>query len=267
MYQLKQNTLKLLPLILTILTGITACDEVTPLREETITLLPMKTASIFGNKQSEKFGVCAPLLDRRGTRLFLWDEFLRTRAIERSAYYNSHLTGYEVAVVRGESCHLRIADTFQAAVWFDLSRLPSTAVVSAELRMSANQFAGLDAPYLFGTREQCAVALIGEATEPWESGIYHRAIEPATGDGPRPFITSIPARIDSGPYERLPASLNVSNTVGQWVRGVRPNNGFVITPDLAAATDFYRHTDEGGYMCPLWLNNFELVVTVAVPDR
>lgn len=39
-----------------------------------------KTASIFGENYHESFGICDPfLLDRRGTRLYLWDEFVRQR--------------------------------------------------------------------------------------------------------------------------------------------------------------------------------------------
>jgi len=238
------------------------------LREEALTFSPDKTASIFGDKQVENFGVCGPTLDRRGTRLYLWDEFIRQRDSTRPDYPVQQLAGYEVAVTRGESCHLRILDTYQTAVSFDLSSLPSTAVVSAELRVN-RYFSPLDPPRPRGSNEQCSVMLAGEAIEAWASGIYH--IDPDTGTGAlRPFIASRPARPDAGPHNAIGTStlrLNVTRTVGDWARGVRPNHGFVITPDLERALDIYRHTDQGGFMCDVGITGFELAVTVAVPDR
>ena len=258
-----------LALTLIIITSLSGCIDLPPLREETFTFLPGMTASIFGEKQTENFGVCGPTLDRRGTRLYLWDEFIRQRNSTMPDYDVIHLAGYEVAVSRGESCHLRILDTYQAAAWFDLSSLPSGAVTSAELAIS-HGFSPLDPPRGRGTIEECNVMLTGEATEAWGSGIYH--IDPVTGAGSgfRPFITWRPARIDTGPYTTRGSGtmrLDVTHTVSEWVRGARPNNGFVITPDLDAVMAIYRDTDEGGHMCDLAITGFELTVTVAVPDR
>lgn len=253
-------------LILMIATGLPGCIDLPPLREETFTFMPNNTASIFGDKQIETFGVCGPTLDRRGTRLYLWDEFVRQRNSTSPDYAVEHLAGYEISVSRGESCHLRVLDTYQAAVSFDLSRLPSSAVTSAELRIS-RYFSPLDSPRLRGSTAQCTVMMIGEATEPWASGIFAPI---GTADGMRPFITWRPARIDAGPHDARGTStlrLNITNTVSEWVRGVRPNNGIVITPDLESVMDIYRRTDEGGLICDMGITGFELVVTVAVPDR
>jgi hypothetical protein len=237
---------------------------VPPLRNEALTFRPDKVASIFGPKHSDNFGVCGSL-DRRGTRLYLWDEFIRQRAEVRVQQF----AGYEVAVTRGESCHLRILDTYQAAVSFDLSSLPSSAVVSAELRIN-RRFSPLDPPRPRGTNEQCTVMLAGAATEAWAPGVYPSNLTTASAGDFRPFIASRAARPDAGPYNAVGTStmrLNVTNTVGDWARGVRPNNGFVITPDLERVLDTYRHMDQGGFMCDMGITSFELAVTVAVPDR
>jgi len=171
MYLLKSSSFRYFVLILIVTTGLSGCEIVPPLREETFTFTPGRTASIFGSKVSETFGICGSTVDRRGTRLYLWDEFIRQRDRATSDYSNSHLSGYEVAVSRGETCHLRILDTFQAAVWFNLSSLPSTAVVSAELRISDVRYGGLDAPRGIGGSDRCKVARVGEATQAWVSGI------------------------------------------------------------------------------------------------
>lgn len=56
------------------------CTGLRPLTERTVTLEAEKAASIFGENHHDTFGVCDPFfLDRRGTRLYLWDEFVRQR--------------------------------------------------------------------------------------------------------------------------------------------------------------------------------------------
>ena len=266
MLLLKPFSFRYFALLLIFTTGLSGCIDLPPLREETFTFTPNKTASIFGDKQTETFGICGPTLDRRGTRLYVWDEFVRQRNSTTPDYPIQDLAGYELDVVRGESCHLRILDTFQAAVSFDLSSLPSSAVTSAELTIN-RFFSPLDPPRLRGTNEQCTVMLIGEATEPWAAGIYSPV---GAADGVRPFINRRLARIDAGPHDARGTStlhLNITNTVSEWARGVRPNNGFVITPDLERVMDIYHHTEEGGFMCDMGITDFELTVTVAVPDR
>ena len=59
--------------------------------------------------------------------------------------------------------------------------------------------------------------------------------------------------------------LDVTRTVAEWMRGARPNEDFTIAPDLDRVMGFYNATDEGGFMCDMGINGFELVVTAAVP--
>jgi hypothetical protein len=173
------------------------CD-LPPLSERTFTFEPDKTASIFGVKQHDTFGVCYPgFLNRRGTRLYVWDEFMRQRESSSPANRIRELAGYEVSVARGQSCHLRIVDTFQAAVHFDLSSLPLGAVVThAELRVY-RYFSLLDAPYLRGSQDQCTVMMIGQVTESWADGQFERNSD----YGPRRLIASRAARPDTGPHD------------------------------------------------------------------
>lgn len=246
--------------------ALASCD-LPPLTERTFTLEPNRTASVFGMKQHDTFGVCDPFtLDRRGTRLYLWDEFIRQRESGLPSRRIRDLAGYEVAVTRGQSCHLRIVDVFQAAAHFDLSSLPpNAAVIHAELRVF-RYFSPVDASRSRGGREQCTVMMIGQATESWTAGRF-AIVGP---DDPRPFIASRPARPDTGPYDARGTSawsLDVTRTVSEWMRDVRPNRGFTITPDLERVTGFYDATDEGGFFCDTGIAGVELVVTVAVPDR
>jgi hypothetical protein len=243
------------------------CTGLRPLTERTITLETEKAASIFGKNHHDTFGVCDPFfLDRRGTRLYLWDEFVRQRDSAGLEGNVNHLAGYEVAVTRGESCHLRIFETYQAAVKFDLSALPAdAAVVSAQLNIRGS-FAPFDPPRDRGNRAQCTVMLLGQATEPWEAGIFRNGLP----DGSRAFIPARPARPAAAPLyassNTAGLRLDVTQTVSEWVRGIRTNHGFVITPDRESVMNFYNATDEGGYFCDIGISRFELVVTVAVPQ-
>lgn len=237
-----------------------------PLVERSFTFEPDRTASIFGVKQHDRFGVCDPFfLDRRGTGLYVWGEFMRQRESASPGDRIRDLAGYEVAVSRGQSCHLRIVDTYQAAAHFDLSTLPpGAAVTHAELRIH-RFFSPLDAPRLRGSREQCTVMMIGQATESWAGGQF----ETNSDYGPRRLIASRPARPDTGPHDARGTNtwtLDVSRPVGEWVRGARPNEGFTVTPDIDRVMDVYNATDEGGFMCDVGITGFELVVTAAVPE-
>lgn len=243
------------------------CTGLRPLTERTITLEAEKAASIFGENHHDTFGICDPFfLDRRGTRLYLWDEFVRQRDSADSESHISHLAGYEVTVTRGESCHLRIFETYQAAVKFDLTALPAdAAVVSAQLNIHGS-FAPLDPPRDRGNRVQCTIMLLGQATEPWEAGIFRNGLP----DGSRAFIPARSARPATGPFYVSGSTagfrFDVTQTVSEWVRGIRTNHGFVITPDRESLMDFYNATDEGGYFCDTGISRFELVVTIAVPQ-
>ncbi len=267
MQPLKSPALRFGALLLMCSAILYGCAGLRPLTEQTVTLEAEKAASIFGENHHDTFGVCYPFfLDRRGTRLYLWDEFVRQRDSTGSNGNVSHLAGYEVAVMRGESCHLRIFETYQAAVKFDLSALPAdAAVVSAQLNIDQN-FAPLDLPHERGNRAQCTVMLLGQAMEPWDAGVFRFALP----DGSRAFISARPARPAAGPLYASGSTagfrLDVTQTVSEWMRGIRPNHGFVITPDRERVMNFYNATDEGGYFCDVGVSRFELVVTVAVPQ-
>ncbi|MDR4514494.1 DNRLRE domain-containing protein [Nitrosomonas sp.] len=262
----KSNLFLYCALLLMGITTLYGCAGLRPLSEQTFTLEAEKTASIFGENHHDTFGVCSPFqLDRRGTRLYLWDEFVRQRDSVRPDFNLNNLAGYEVAVTRGESCHLRIFESYQSAVRFDLSVLPNNAaVVSAALNVYGD-FGPLDSPRLRGSREQCTVMQLGQAIEPWDAGIF-RAGSP---DGARLLINAIPSRPAAGPFDTSRSSwrqVDVTNTVSEWVRGIRTNHGFVITPDRERVLAFYNATDEGGFFCELGISRFELVVTVAAPE-
>jgi hypothetical protein len=243
-----------------ILAGCTFPD----LSERTFTFRPSKTASIMVT-DLERFGICDPFfVDRRGASFFMWGEFLRERGYSRFET-PAELSGFEVLIQRGETCHLRTVNFFQAAAHFDLDSLPSSAIVSAELTINNINYGGLDAPVGFGSTSQCRQLILGQADEFWDAGTFYNA-PPGEGDGARELITWIPARYDSGPYRTLPASLDVTKTVSDWARGIHTNNGFVISPDTEAVLRLAESVEEGGYYCPLWLDSFELTVTVASSD-
>ncbi len=171
------------------------CTGLRPLTGRTVTLEAEKAASIFGENHHETFGVCDPLfLDRRGTRLYLWDEFVRQRDSAGPEGNVNHLAGYEVAITRGESCHLRIFETYQAAVKFDLSALPAdAAVVSAQLDIRGS-FAPFDPPRNRGNRTQCRVMLLGQATEPWEAGVFRSGYRMVRAHSYPPDPLALPPR-------------------------------------------------------------------------
>jgi len=235
--------------------------------EETVTLLPIRTASILATA-SHNFGICHAgifrFIERRPPTHFLWREFLR----DRGSRYTppAYLTGYEVLIDRGESCHLATANRYQTAVAFDLSGLPSTAVVSARLRITQEVFYGTDPPVDNGPAEEharrCTVLIVGQATETWESGIFPTGEE---GSFSRDFVASRPVRPDPGPY-RTVAPVDVTRAVSEWARGTQPNHGFVIAPDREAVASVAASIREGGVLCPVWMLDFSLDVTVATPD-
>lgn len=243
----------------------TGCFPLAPLHEETFEFRPTRVASIFGDKQVQRFGLCSGL-DRRGTRLFLWDEFVRQHDTLVGAPRPIALAGYEVGVTRGDSCHIRVLDTFQAAVAFDLSSLPTSAVSHAELRIR-QRLSLLDPPRPVGNQEQCEVLRVYQATQDWRSGLF----APDTDFGPLPFISHSATRATSdhlraGILSR--SSVDVTQAVSMWARGSRPNFGFTLTPDLEDVTAMFERTDsEPGWVCDFGIIDVELVVTVAVPDN
>lgn len=265
--QLSSSDSSIRTVLLVIVTFLlSSCISFRPVGEQTVTLEPEKSATIFGVKRYNNFGVCWPFsVDRRGTGLYLFGEFLRQLDSSRSDYRVRDLAGYEVAVTRGESCHLRIVDTFQTAVKFDLSSLPAGAVVKdAELRVH-RYFSPQDPPRLRGNRAQCTVIMIGQASESWNGGIYHARLS----DGARPFINWRPARPDTGPHDARGTrtmNLDVTRTASEWVIGTRPNHGFVITPDLDRVMQVYNAIEQGGFFCDVGITGYELVLRLAVPE-
>lgn len=249
--------IKKLLLLSATMTGLAGCGHLAEVRN---TLEPDQAASFFGAKRVDQFGVCSPFhLDRRGTGLFMWREFIRVNAAGDPRYSNFHLAGHEIAVSRGESCHQRILDGFQTAMRFDLSTLPSTAVASATLELEVVRHGGTDAPYGQRTDAQCPALMFGVAMENWVAGRFG----PGPGaDAPRGLLAWRPIRNDAGPHARIPVSIDVTREVSEWARGARPNNGFVITPDLETAERSYHHTDNGGFLCTYWILNSRLNVSL-----
>jgi hypothetical protein len=228
------------------------------MHEETFEFEPARVASVFGDKQVENFGICAGL-DRRGTRLYLWDEFVRQNELITGERRPIAMAGYDVGVQRGESCHLRVLDTFQAAVAFDLSALPTSAVKDARLIIHHN-FSPLDPVKYRGHRDQCGLFRIYQATEDWAAGIFW----PDGPSGPRDLIAGTPIRPAPDP---LGSEVDVTRAVGGWARGERQNFGFTIMPDLSRVATLFEGADqEPGWMCEMGVVDFQLVVTVMVPD-
>lgn len=226
----------------------------------TTTFTPQRTATILDG-QPEQFGICVTA-DRSGSRSFMWQQFLANRGGTR---FDSpvELTGYEIAITRGESCHRRVVNLYQTAMYFDLSSLASRTVVSARLRLRDQRWGGVDAPYSLGTPDECRVLYVGEATDAWAGGVFPGPA--GSGVTGRPFIPWRAARRENGPFNRLPAEIDVTATVGSWLRGDRRNQGFVITPDQAAVTAVKLRYNHGGVICPLFIDRFELEVTVTEP--
>jgi hypothetical protein len=142
------------------------CDQVLNalrnMEARTITLDPVKVA-VRQDVTWANFGICHSHLESRVVGSRLGGVF--DRRTDRSL---AGLSGYEVGVARGESCHLRETSQFQTAVQFDLRALPAGEVTRAELRMRSVADYGLDPPIRQGTTAQCNVLVVGLATADWE---------------------------------------------------------------------------------------------------
>lgn len=245
---------------------LTACS-LRPIVQEsyTFTATPAQIANIL-EMGHNNFGICYPfILDRRGTRLGLWDEFQRQRSTGRPLYRVEALTGYEIGVTRGETCHIRMFSQFQTAVSFDLSSLPpGSVIVQAELRIY-QEFYPEGISVERGTSEQCAVIRVGQATEDWSPGQFGIGSEM----GNRPMIAFRPARPHVEPLvaNRYTGwlSVDVTHTVSEWMRGARPNYGFTLTPDLGRVRHYYNAAEDTGFSCELGIARMELVVLAGVP--
>lgn len=238
--------------------GITdAIGEASPRSE---TLSPTKLASIAGTdlQRFGKYGVCDPFaVDRSGTTLlWMWRE---AQAISRPEIPgNMRLVGYELVHKRGQSCHWRNMQGTQAAAFFDLSALGTSAVTSATLEIDVLSDLGVDPPYLGGSAQQCQVVRIGAALADWDSG-WMRS---------RPALPYRPLLRDNGPYlftgpSEQTLSLDVTREVADWLRGSRENFGFVVSPDMALMNSAYEQvnsSDERSYQCPAWLLAFRLKI-------
>ena len=217
----------------------------------TVTLEPVKTAARRQNDWSN-FGVCPIQLERRGMGSYVWTQFLAVLSASVSG-----VSGHEVRVVRGESCHLRYTDRFQSAVEFDLAALPPGEVTRAVLRMRSQADYGTDPPITPGTA-RCNVLTLGYATATWDRGVEGLELIPWAATGPGGFGAGAPI----GPF-------NVTSTVKAWRSGERSNFGFVIAPDAAAvARNAEEITEENEqYMCNVTSGEYRLDVTVITPRR
>jgi len=249
---------------------LTSCFRETT--NQTITLLPIKVAT-FQSQIVENFGVCGPGLDRRGTKAEMWHQLTIRREVFRPLPF---LVGWEVAVQRGESCHLRVISKFQTAIAFDLSTLPSDVVVSARLLLRNQYWIGVDTALPQGSNEACTHLYFGKSLATFEDGIFasledrNREIRDARTTNLQPWSRMTR---DTGPYNTrtvrgprvIPSSIDVSMEVSRWALKARPNHGFIISSSDSDVERLGRAVDERGYFCTAFLSNFSLEVTVAVP--
>ena len=216
--------------------------------QRVVTLEPIKTGTRHAQAWTN-FGICHPRLETRTAGLQSW--FVFTTAEPPF----DGLAGHEVRVARGQTCHLRVVHTFQAAVAFDLSSLPAGAITRAELTAVTLSSSGVDSPIGFGTREQCRILVLGRATAEWDAGREGRVHIP--GEGVRPPVTGFAGT----------RSFDVTRTVTDWRDGRAPNLGFVIAPDPDAVA---RNAGAVGelseqYLCPVMYRDFRLEVSLLVP--
>lgn len=216
--------------------------------QRVVTLEAIRTAMRHGVTMTN-FGICHSRLESRvvGSR----SRFVFT---SHEPPFDS-LAGHEVRVARGESCHLREVHSFQAAVAFDLSSLPTGAVTRAELTASTLSTSGTDSQVDFGSAEQCGILVLGRATADWEAGIGGTTLVPSVGV--RPAITGF----------RGARSFDVTRTVTEWRDGRTPNLGFVIAPDPDAVARNAAAVGElrDQYLCPVMYREFRLEVSMLVP--
>jgi hypothetical protein len=199
------------------------------LQERTVILEPVRSTRVVQSSW-ENFGVCHIRLESRASALVLNGMFYR-----EPSFYG--VNGYEVLIARGESCHLRTVAQYQAAIEFDLTALPAGALVRAELTSRSRDDYGVDPPIRIGSWAQCSVLTLGRATAAWEEGAI-----PSVAVGSEVPPWRVPLR-DLIPWDDLrppvgrglglSGTVDVTRTVGAWMRGEAPNFGFVFTPDHA----------------------------------
>ena len=221
----------------------------------TVTFEPVRTGARHAVDYSN-FGICHSRLESRVVGSRLWHLFT-----DRLGPTVSGISGHEVRIARGESCHLREVHRFQSAVLFDLSSVPAGPVTLVELRMRGLADYGTDPPIRVAPRGLCARHVVGRATVEWPAGI--------TGiEGWFHLISSAPLspptfQLSSG---RPFGPFIVTDTVNAWRNGTFANLGFTIEPDAGEVARYAGRIGELNeqYMCGVMMGEYRLVVTVLV---
>ena len=235
---------------------VSGCAE---LEERTIVLQPVKAAGVHHITWSN-FGICHSRLERRAVGSWLRNLF-NTR-MDPLMY---GITGYEVGIARGESCHLREVHQFQTAVQFDFSSLPAGAIARATLNFRARADYGTDPPILTGTTDQCRISSVLRATAAWDPP----SVPPYQWDGMlQGLVEGEPLRPASAvfgwgaPFHPQ----DVTRTVVAWVRGEMPNNGFIVTPDRNQIAQVAGTVDDLNeqMMCGVTLGDARLEISMLV---
>lgn len=233
-----------------LLLSLGACD----LETQTYTLTPdrLQAADLLHNYTT---GVCSPFeLDRRGlgSRNFAaWMEDLP------SAGSPEVLVGYSSGESRGESCHLWVHHVFQGLMFFDMSELPDTGVITdATLRYD-------DAIYYkedWGLADFDVRCLyeVGVPVDEWRTRALARAGTPDIFRGNRGDL--IGARnVSTEGSTRARTAVDVTPWATRWRLGTVPNRGVSVTP---VAANRFTEQDRN---CTRRITNIRLEVTMEVP--
>lgn len=236
---------------------VSGCAE---LEERTIVLQPVQAAGVHHTTYSN-FGICHSRLEDRAVASLL--RYLFATRMDPLMY---GITGYEVRIARGESCHLRVVHQFQTAVRFDFSSLPAGAIARATLNFRARVDYGTDPSILPGTYDQCRISSVLRATEAWDPP----SVPPYQWDGMlRGLIDGEPLRPASAPlgWGTPFHPQDVTRTVVAWVRGEMPNNGFIVAPDRNQIAQVAGTIDDLNeqMMCGVTLGDARLEISMLVP--
>ena len=208
---------------------------------------PSNDPGVLDTSEIRTTGTCVGL-DRRGTgsnQRFRWQDV-------RSRTGATHLlTGYSNVFSPGADpapCNLWSYHQFQALVRFDIEGLGSGAVTAATLSFSSESFPEVDGRVL--APGNCGYE-VRQADRPWRFD-FDLAIGRGNAVPSRPIRPTSATFTGAGRRE-----FDVTRAVGEWHRGTRRNNGFVVGAD-----ERFLWEDVDRY-CTHLVDDFRLSVTLA----